>query len=156
RTDPDAIRRSTIDPNLGLRGYQIRYLVGDLPAEAKEGTAAILAKMYQMLVANDATLVEINPLALLRSGVVIEIGRASCREGDWSSDVCSSDLGPIPMPSAGPPSTPTSVCADTRSATWSAVSLRRRRRGRRRSWPRCTRCSWRTMPPWWRSTPWPC
>jgi len=73
RTDPDAIRRSTIDPNLGLRGYQIRYLVGDLPAEAKEGTAAILAKMYQMLVANDATLVEINPLALLRSGVVIAL-----------------------------------------------------------------------------------
>ena len=30
RTDPEAIRRSPIDPNLGLRGYQIRYLVGDL------------------------------------------------------------------------------------------------------------------------------
>src|SRR5688500_13558001 len=23
---------------------------------------------------------------------VVQIGRASCREGDWSSDVCSSDL----------------------------------------------------------------
>jgi len=73
RTDPEAIRRSPIDPNLGLRGYQIRYLVGDLPAEAKEGTAAILAKMYELLVASDATLVEINPLALLRSGVVIAL-----------------------------------------------------------------------------------
>ncbi len=73
RTDPAAIRRSGVDPLFGLRSYQVRYLVGHLPAEAKEGAAEMLAKMWALVLSADATLVEINPLALLRGGVVVAL-----------------------------------------------------------------------------------
>ncbi|HEX8100585.1 MAG TPA: ADP-forming succinate--CoA ligase subunit beta [Actinomycetota bacterium] len=73
RSEPGAIRRAGVDPLFGLRDYQIRYLVGHLPAEAKEGTAEILTKMWSVVLDTDATLVEINPLALLRGGVVVAL-----------------------------------------------------------------------------------
>jgi succinyl-CoA synthetase beta subunit len=73
RTQPEAIRRSHIDPLLGLKSYKVRYLVGHLHPEVREGTAAILGKMYDLLQAADATLVEINPLALLKGGRVVAL-----------------------------------------------------------------------------------
>ena len=73
RTKPEAIRRSTIDPVLGLKDYQARFLVGHLPPEAREGTADILRRTWKLLVASDATLVEINPLSLLKGGVVVAL-----------------------------------------------------------------------------------
>ena len=73
RTDPAAIRRSGVDPLFGLRAYQVRYLTGHLPPEAKEGAADMLTKMWEVILATDATLVEINPLALLRGGVVVAL-----------------------------------------------------------------------------------
>jgi succinyl-CoA synthetase beta subunit len=73
RTSPAAIRRSGVDPILGLKDFQARYLSGHLPPEAKEGAADILRKMYSLLVASDATLVEINPLVLLKDGVVVAL-----------------------------------------------------------------------------------
>jgi len=73
RTSPDAIRRSQIDPVLGLKDFQVRYLVGHLPLEAKEGTADIVRKMYRIVETADATLVEINPLSLLKGGVVVAL-----------------------------------------------------------------------------------
>jgi succinyl-CoA synthetase beta subunit len=73
RTNPDAIRRSQIDPVLGLKDFQVRYLVGHLPLEAKEGTADIVRRMYRIVETADATLVEINPLSLLKGGVVVAL-----------------------------------------------------------------------------------
>ena len=73
RERPEALRRVRIDPLLGLHAYQVRCAVGHLPAEAREGAAAILAKMHEVLAANDATLVEINPLALLADGQVVAL-----------------------------------------------------------------------------------
>ena len=73
RTDPSAIRRAHIDPLLGMRGFQVRYLTGHLPAEAREGTEALLPKLHEVLVASDATLVEVNPMALLEDGSVIPL-----------------------------------------------------------------------------------
>ncbi len=73
RTDPEAIRRTHVDPLLGLRPYQVRYLAGHLPAEASEGTSALLPKLYEVLTGSDATLVEVNPLALLTDGSVIPL-----------------------------------------------------------------------------------
>src|SRR5207245_11378568 len=49
RVKPDAIRRSEIDRLLGLRTYQTRYLAGHLPVPAREGTMAILHKMYDVI-----------------------------------------------------------------------------------------------------------
>jgi succinyl-CoA synthetase beta subunit len=73
RVKPEAIRRSGIDPVLGLRSYQVRYLAGHLPPEAREGTADVLRKMYEIVCTADATLVEINPLVLLAGGVVVAL-----------------------------------------------------------------------------------
>ncbi len=73
RSNPDAIRRSQIDPVLGLKDYQVRFLVGHLPLEAREGTADVVRKMYRIVESADATLVEINPLSLLKGGVVVAL-----------------------------------------------------------------------------------
>jgi succinyl-CoA synthetase beta subunit len=72
-TQPEAIRKASIDPLLGMRPYQSRRLVGDFPEEARDGAAALLDHLYQVLIENDATLVEVNPLALLKDGRVIPL-----------------------------------------------------------------------------------
>jgi succinyl-CoA synthetase beta subunit len=73
REDPGAIRRAQIDPMLGLKSYQARWLTGHMPDGARPGTAALLPKLYEVLLANDATLVEVNPLALLTDGTVMPL-----------------------------------------------------------------------------------
>ncbi|MGH2579528.1 MAG: ADP-forming succinate--CoA ligase subunit beta [Actinomycetota bacterium] len=73
RERPEALRRVHVDPRLGMHAYQVRYGVGHLPATAREGAGAVLAKMYEVLAANDATLVEVNPLALLADGRVVAL-----------------------------------------------------------------------------------
>jgi len=73
RTEPKAIRRAVIDPNLGLKPYQVRYLTGHLPEAARAGAAELLPKLWAVLSASDATLVEVNPMALLGDGRVIPL-----------------------------------------------------------------------------------
>src|SRR5438874_6653285 len=63
RTSPQAIRRAHIDPLLGLKPYQVRYLTGHLPDPARPGAGDLLPRLWDVLVTNDATLVEVNPLA---------------------------------------------------------------------------------------------
>ncbi|MFN2545654.1 MAG: ADP-forming succinate--CoA ligase subunit beta [Actinomycetota bacterium] len=70
---PDAIRRAHIAPMLGVHGYQLRWLTGTLPEDARAGASEILQKMYEVLRAADATLVEINPLAKLGDGRVVAL-----------------------------------------------------------------------------------
>jgi len=70
---PEAIRKATIDPLMGLAGYQTRYLVGGFPEEARKGAADVLTKLWTVLTASDATLVEVNPLALLGDGRVVPL-----------------------------------------------------------------------------------
>ncbi|HJP65059.1 MAG TPA: ADP-forming succinate--CoA ligase subunit beta, partial [Actinomycetota bacterium] len=73
REKPEALRRSAIDPVIGLKDFQTRYLVGHLPPEAREGTADVLRRSYDLLCSKDAILVEINPLSLLKGGVVVAL-----------------------------------------------------------------------------------
>jgi succinyl-CoA synthetase beta subunit len=73
REEPDAIRRAEIDPLLGVCDYQVRWLTGHLPNEARAGTGDLLPKLYDVLVVNDATLVEVNPLALLTDGRAVPL-----------------------------------------------------------------------------------
>jgi succinyl-CoA synthetase beta subunit len=73
RTRPDALRRLRIDPLLGLRGYHVRELVGTLPVAAWEGASEIVRKLYELLVERDATLVEVNPLVLLKDDRVVAL-----------------------------------------------------------------------------------
>jgi succinyl-CoA synthetase beta subunit len=72
-TRPGSLRRASIDPLLGLKDFQLRRIVGGLPVKAREGAGEILRRLYELLVSQDATLVEINPLALLADGRVVPL-----------------------------------------------------------------------------------
>jgi succinyl-CoA synthetase beta subunit len=73
RSDPKALRRIHVNPMIGMRAYHLRRLTGALPAEARVGASHLLTKTWDVLVATDATLVEINPLVLLEDGRVIAL-----------------------------------------------------------------------------------
>jgi succinyl-CoA synthetase beta subunit len=72
-THPEAIRRAAVDPLLGFRPFHVARLVGGFPEEAREGAAALLRTLYDVLIESDATLVEVNPLALLKDGRVVPL-----------------------------------------------------------------------------------
>jgi len=72
-TKPEAIRKAAIDPLLGLKHFHVNRLVGGFPQQAREGAAELLANLYNLLVATDATLVEVNPLAILAGGRVVPL-----------------------------------------------------------------------------------
>lgn len=61
-----------VDPLLGLADFQVRCLVFDasIDPRARADAFALLPKLYQLFVGVDATLVEINPLALTPAGLV--------------------------------------------------------------------------------------
>ena len=63
---PEAISRVTVDPAVGLRDYQIRealYNAG-FPTELFSKLGDFIHKLYTLYIESDASLVEINPLAL--------------------------------------------------------------------------------------------
>ncbi len=69
---PEAIVKVPINPLVGLRRYhvdQLLYGAGFAPA-AHQGTAEILGRLHQVLLAADCTLVEVNPLVLTADGRV--------------------------------------------------------------------------------------
>jgi succinyl-CoA synthetase beta subunit len=70
---PEALRRTRIDPLLGLRSYQPRWLTGGLSERARGGAAGIIAKLFEVLIEADAALVEVNPLVLLTDGRVVAL-----------------------------------------------------------------------------------
>jgi succinyl-CoA synthetase beta subunit len=72
-TRPGSIRRASIDPLLGLKPFQARRLVGGFPKEAANGAIEVLTRLYDIVVSEDATLVEVNPLALLGDGRVVPL-----------------------------------------------------------------------------------
>jgi succinyl-CoA synthetase beta subunit len=70
--EPGAIARLHINPVTGLSDADAHKLVADagLHAEARDGAAEILRKLYRCFVDGDADLVEINPLILTPDGKV--------------------------------------------------------------------------------------
>jgi succinyl-CoA synthetase beta subunit len=73
RERPDALRRLSIDPLAGIHGYQTRWLAGHFDPDARAGSEDVLRRMYDVLVDADASLVEINPLVLLKDGSVVAL-----------------------------------------------------------------------------------
>jgi succinyl-CoA synthetase beta subunit len=70
KEQPEKIVRIQVDPLLGLHPYQARemaFAMG-IPADKVGGFASIAQALYKAYVAEDATLVEINPLILTKSG----------------------------------------------------------------------------------------
>jgi succinyl-CoA synthetase beta subunit len=62
--DPDAIATLHVDPLLGFQDFQGRRLAFDagIPEDLIRPTGAMIAKLYDAFVAEDAMLVEVNPL----------------------------------------------------------------------------------------------
>src|SRR5438445_6260240 len=70
---PDAIRRAHVNALLGVHAYQLRWLTGTLPQDARAAAVEVLSRMYEVLRAADATLVEVNPLAHLADGRLVAL-----------------------------------------------------------------------------------
>src|SRR3954451_3465142 len=65
--DPQAIARLHVDPLLGFQAFHGRRLAYEagLPADVVRPVGALLAKLYEAFVAEEAMLVEVNPLVVL-------------------------------------------------------------------------------------------
>jgi succinyl-CoA synthetase beta subunit len=73
--DPDAILRQAFDPHLGLLPFQARAIVDGLGLEGKTARQAgsLLEALAKAYLETDATLAEINPLMITKSGDVIAL-----------------------------------------------------------------------------------
>jgi len=69
-TKPQAIQKVLIDPVEGLRAYQARelHLALGLPKEKINQGAALFMKLSRMFLELDLSLVEVNPLVVLKTG----------------------------------------------------------------------------------------
>jgi succinyl-CoA synthetase beta subunit len=71
---PDAIRRHVVDVKRGFGAAEaVALLRGMQLGLAADAVADVLVKIYRAFRENDAELVEINPLAILRSGKVVAL-----------------------------------------------------------------------------------
>lgn len=73
RTKPEKIIKEKVDTSWGMMPFQasnVMYSLGLDKNQAAEGSK-ILLKLYELFVKNDAELVEINPLMILKDGTMI-------------------------------------------------------------------------------------
>ncbi|GAA0795829.1 ADP-forming succinate--CoA ligase subunit beta [Spirilliplanes yamanashiensis] len=70
---PEKVAKVAIDPNVGVDDAKAQEIVtgGQFPAEVAGQVADIAKQLWQAFVAEDATLVEVNPLAKVGSGQVL-------------------------------------------------------------------------------------
>jgi succinyl-CoA synthetase beta subunit len=81
---PEKIVTLHIDPLVGLAGYQARQVARSLGVTAKEPQRELLALLqnfYKCFLAEDCTLLEINPLVVTKSGKVVALD-AKCNFDD--------------------------------------------------------------------------
>jgi succinyl-CoA synthetase beta subunit len=74
-TDPEAMRTLHVDPLLGFQPFQGRRLAFEagIPADVIRPVGALLAKLYETFVAEDAMLVEVNPLLVTKAREVVAL-----------------------------------------------------------------------------------
>ncbi len=79
RETPERIFRAHIKPELGLRDYQIRQIASgiDLPRTHWRQFGKIAQALYRCYKQSDATLAEINPLAITPDGLIAADGKMS-------------------------------------------------------------------------------
>ncbi|WP_455972284.1 ADP-forming succinate--CoA ligase subunit beta [Bacteroides congonensis] len=75
RRTPEKIIRYSIDPFIGLPNYLARHFAFSLFPQMEQAgrMAVILQELYKVFIGNDASLVEVNPLALTAKGTLIAI-----------------------------------------------------------------------------------
>jgi succinyl-CoA synthetase beta subunit len=74
-TKPEALARIPVDPLVGVDAAAARAIAvaAKLPGPALDGAAELLARLWQVFVRADATLVEVNPLILTGDGRVVAL-----------------------------------------------------------------------------------
>jgi len=74
-SDPDAIVTETVNPAVGLQGYQCRNLAFALELSGKQigSFSKLLAAAYRLLLDSDAGLLEINPLVVTKAGDLVAL-----------------------------------------------------------------------------------
>jgi succinyl-CoA synthetase beta subunit len=74
-TKPEALAKIPVDANAGVDEAKAREIVAaaKFPAEVADGIADMLVKLWQVFVAEDATLVEVNPLIKATDGSIIAL-----------------------------------------------------------------------------------
>ena len=72
KENPEAIHRVSVDPSLGLMGFEARNIAMKLDGDFKVARqiASIIQKLYAVYVDTDASLAEINPLIVTPEGEV--------------------------------------------------------------------------------------
>ena len=72
---PEKLARVGIDPNVGISTEKAREIVlaGQFPAEVVDQVVDVLLKLWAAFVAQDATLMEINPLVKTSDGKVVAL-----------------------------------------------------------------------------------
>jgi len=72
---PEKLARVGIDPNIGISNEKAREIVlaGQFPVEVVEQVVEVLIKLWAAFVAEDATLMEINPLVKTSDGKVVAL-----------------------------------------------------------------------------------
>ncbi|HEX8080818.1 MAG TPA: ADP-forming succinate--CoA ligase subunit beta [Jatrophihabitans sp.] len=92
---PEALAKVPVDAMAGVDLAKATEILteANFPAEVIEGTAETVVKLWQVFVAQDATLVEINPLARLASGDVVALdGKVSLDENADFRQAGNADL----------------------------------------------------------------
>ena len=74
-TSPEAVARIPVDPLAGVDAAKAAEIVqaGRLPAEAAEQAALLAERLWAVFADEDATLVEVNPMALTEQGDVLAV-----------------------------------------------------------------------------------
>ena len=74
-TQPEKLARVGIDPNVGITQAQALEIVkaGQFPAAVVDQVADVLLKLWAAFVAEDATLMEINPLVKTEDGRIVAL-----------------------------------------------------------------------------------
>lgn len=72
---PDALARIAINPATGISLSKAKEIAqaAHFPAELVDLVAPVFVKLYEVFTAEDATLVEVNPLVLTKSGEIIAL-----------------------------------------------------------------------------------
>ncbi len=100
-TDPDAIVKLHVDPVEGISSAAARQAAVDakIDAEAIDGVADILVKLYEVFTKGDCDLAEINPLILKPTGEVHALdakvsldNNASFRHPEWAEFRATEEL----------------------------------------------------------------
>ena len=73
REEPEKVERLPLDPLWGLHPYQIRHLCASVGIDSRyeRDIISTAVRLFELFMRTDATLVEINPLAVLADGAVV-------------------------------------------------------------------------------------